>query len=118
MKSATTLTAVVFCCSLFLGLAPKSSVNRQTSLCSDAREAITDADGIRAGMTRREIEKRFRRDGGLQFPRTTRYLYPDCDYIKIEISFEPVTSHGGDMFSGDDKVVKVSKPYLDYPVAD
>jgi hypothetical protein len=59
MKQGITSAAMACCCSLLLVLTPQTNI-RQTPLCVQAKEAITDADSIRAGLPRREVEKRFR----------------------------------------------------------
>ena len=40
-----------------------------------------------------------------------RFVYRECGLIKIDVEFEVRNERG---FSRDDKVVKVSRPYLEY----
>jgi hypothetical protein len=71
---------------------------------------------IRPGMTRKDLAPMLVLDGGLQFPGHGRFVYAKCDFIKVDIDFA-VTDEGS-TFSPDDKVVKVSRPYLESPVTD
>jgi len=69
-------------------------------------------------MTRREVEKYFVSDGGLQFPNSTRYVYPKCVYIKLEVDFSPAPSRDRALASAEDIVTRVSKLFVNYPVKD
>jgi hypothetical protein len=71
---------------------------------------------IKPGMTRQSLSRSFEGDGGLQFRSHGRYAYKHCHYIKIDIEFSDVDD--GPDFSPDDKIVKVSRPYLEYPISD
>ncbi len=79
--------------------------------------ALVDRSHIKSGSTRKEIEKYFRHEGGLQFRRTTHYVYPKSPYIHVDVEFQP-SSDEATRFSPDDKAVNVSKLYLDYSVKD
>jgi hypothetical protein len=71
---------------------------------------------IKPGMTRQSLFRSFEEDGGLQFRSHGRDAYKHCHYIKIDVEFSGVD--GGPDFSPDDKIVNVSRPYLEYPVSD
>lgn len=66
------------------------------------------------GITRREIEQYFKEDGGVQFPAPVRYVYKECNLIKVEITFNRAQS-GNSM---DDTVNHASKLYIEFPVMD
>jgi len=87
--------------------------NRQLP-CAVVEEALEASLQIKAGMTRREVEKDFKLDGGVQFPHSARYLYSKCPFIKLHVDYKP--TRGAD--SPNDTVIKVSKPYLDSPASD
>jgi hypothetical protein len=93
------------------------SDNSQAS-CQIVRQALEETRRIKGGMTRREVEKYFTQDGGLQTREETRYLYRRCDYIKVDIEFKPSASVDRVVYSPDDIVIQVSRPYLDNPNAD
>lgn len=71
---------------------------------------------IKPGMTRQSLSRSFEQDGGLQFRSQGRYVYKHCAFIKVDIEFAVVDD--GPDFSLDDKIVKVSRPYLEYPSSD
>jgi hypothetical protein len=94
-----------------------SSDKSQTS-CDLIRQALEEASRIKSGMTRREVEKHFKPDGGLQARQETRYLYSKCNYIRIDIDFKVEPPSDRTESSPYDIVVKVLTPYLDNPTAD
>jgi hypothetical protein len=71
---------------------------------------------IKPGMTRQSLSRSFERDGGLQFRSHGRYAYKHCHYIKVDIEFSNVDDSPD--LSPDDKIVNVSRPYLEYPISD
>lgn len=87
--------------------------------CKLVEKALEDVRHIKAGMTRQELEKHFERDGGVQFQTPTRYWYPACHYIKIDVKFKMSASpRRNELLSPNDTVEEVSKPYLEYPARD
>jgi hypothetical protein len=81
------------------------------------QQALVDYARIKSGLTRREVEKYFMQQGGVQFPGSTHYLYRKCRYLHVDVDF---TSKGtGDrLFSPDDVVTKASQLYVDYTAKD
>ena len=60
---------------------------------------------IKPGMTRKEVEAALKEDVASQAPLIATFVHRDCPCFKIDVEFT----------SQDDKVIKVSKPYLDAP---
>src|SRR4029077_17148776 len=83
--------------------------------CDAVNKVIADVGAIRAGATRRELERHFLVDGGLNFPRQTRYVYESCPEIKFTVDFKLSDSDGQGLSSPDDVVTKVSEPFLEGP---
>jgi len=79
-------------------------------------QVIESLAKIKPGMTRGSIARLVSEDGGLQFRTQGRFTDKHCLFIKIDVEFAPVGE--GSLFSREDKVVKVSRPYLGYPVSD
>ncbi len=53
----------------------------------------------------------------MQFPAKTRYVYPKCNYLHIEVEFELLRP--ADISSlPNDRVIGVSKLYVDNPAKD
>ena len=78
-------------------------------------QCLKNFKAIKVGMTRKEVEKRLVRDGGIQGPSLGRFIHPACPHFKIDVEFS-VKRNPQDMnrasWSPDDKVTKVSKPYI------
>jgi len=73
------------------------------------------AGEVKPGMTRRELLRVYTIEGGLSTRTNRTYVLKGCPGIKVDAEFSavgPATERGGE--SLDDKIVKISKPYLDY----
>jgi hypothetical protein len=89
------------------------------SFTKEIDAVIRDVSAIKPGQTRKELSKFFTTEGGL-FQRTGQYyVYRKCPYIKVEVRFEKV-GHMDDNLSGypEDKIVSISKPFLEFSIAD
>jgi hypothetical protein len=89
----------------------------QDSSCAVIQQALTDYQRMKVGITRGEVEKYFAQDGGAQFPSSTRYVYPRCHYLHLDLEFE-AKGPADRLFSPDDTVTKTSKRYVDYSAKD
>jgi hypothetical protein len=80
---------------------------------------------IKPGMTRTDLLKVFTTEGGLSTPLHRTFVSRDCPYFKVDVEFQAVgrlsrdvngqvTSSGG----GGDKIVKISRPYLQFSISD
>src|SRR5579862_1178842 len=73
---------------------------------------------VREGMTRKEVEEVFTVEGGISTRAQQTYVLKGCPYIKVDVEFSfPDDGHGFDR-NPHDKIVKISKPYLDYSISD
>jgi hypothetical protein len=70
-------------------------------------------------MTRVDLLKVFREEGGLSTRTQRRFAYRDCPYIKVDVEFEPV-GEPEDKLSQlpEDKIIKISKPFLEWSIID
>lgn len=103
-----TIAALILTCTLFALLAPRSpqrAAGEQN--CTIVKEALDDSLHLKVGMTRREVEKNFRLDGGMQFFSSFRYAYSKCEYIKLDIAFKHAVPGNSIVSSPDDTVVKI-----------
>jgi hypothetical protein len=85
------------------------------------QSCLTDFAAIKPGMTRREVESRFRMDGGIHSLSSLRLVHPACAYFKIDVEFDckkNAADQNRVIVSPDDPVIRVSKPYLEFPYAD
>lgn len=75
-------------------------------------------ESIKAGMTRKEILAVFKEEGGLSTRQHRKYAYRRCGLIKVEVEFAPVGNPGSGDESPNDRIVKISKPFLELARAD
>ena len=82
-------------------------------------KSLKEMQSVKAGMTRGDLLKVFTEEGGLSTRTQQTYVYRECQYFKVDVRFEPVGDvRGGHFVSPGDKIVNISKPYLDWGVAD
>jgi hypothetical protein len=78
---------------------------------------------IKPGMTRKDLLGMLTGEGGISTRTQRRYVYKHCPYIKLDVEFSP-TEQPDDAGqaeyyeSPDDKIVKISRPYLEYSIMD
>ena len=88
-------------------------------------ERYAEAVSVRPGMTRADLRRLFRPDGGLQSVPSGRYVLKSCGLIKVEVKFALPEGASREDFrdeneAADDalKITEVSKPYLEYGATD
>jgi hypothetical protein len=84
-------------------------------------EPLKAFESITNGMTRAEVEGKFTLDGGLQSASPARFLHPNSPYLKVNVEFDfkrDAADQNRAVTSKDDKVVRVSKPYVERPFLD
>jgi hypothetical protein len=112
-KTITSLAiALLFC----FGLAHAQSSSAAASPCAIVQRALEDYRAIKPGLTRKDVEKMFKYDGGLQSTGQGRFTHKDCTYIKLDVTFQLAPNGAGK--SPDDIVKTVSRLYIDYPTMD
>lgn len=94
------------------------------------QQRYVEATSIKEGMTRADLLKVFRMDGGLQLMLPTRYVLNNSNLIKVDVEFDvPVgskivpedlrygrqDSEAGFQFVSNDKlkIKRISKPYVE-----
>jgi hypothetical protein len=100
------------------------------SACVQAHEvwvghALEKMETIKPGMTRDDLLKVFRTEGGLSTGLHRTFVSQDCAYFKVDVDFRAVgrpdrDSDGRVTLEEDarDIIVQVSRPYLQFGVAD
>jgi len=73
---------------------------------------------IKPGMTRKDVLRVFSEEGGLSTRRQRKYVYKHCPYIKVDVEFSIPEGDDELTENRDDKIVKISRPYLEYSIAD
>jgi len=81
---------------------------------------VIDAVGsIKAGMTRADLLTVFTEEGGLSSRTQRTYVYRLCPYVKVDVEFTPITNPDDHLTElSNDKILKISRPYLQYSIAD
>ena len=82
-------------------------------------KSLREIESVKVGMTRLELLKVFTEEGGISTRTWRRYVYRDCPYIKVDVEFEPVGEPENKLTqSPSDKIVKISKPFLEWSILD
>ncbi len=118
MRTTPAAPTIVLLVVASLGIGAPRPQQQTTPACTAIIvQALKDYAHIKVGVTRSEVEKYFVRAGGAQFPDETRYDYPKCPLIHVDVFFA-VTGSVGHFFLASDKVTRVSKLYLGYQIRD
>jgi hypothetical protein len=99
------------------GVYESAVTETQTKLGIDVANVLKECQTIKPGMTSAELSNVFSTEGGLSTSTHRTYVYRNCPYIKVDIDFSPSTPKR-DVEKPTDIVTKISKPYLDWSVAD
>jgi hypothetical protein len=88
-------------------------------------EVLQCMQTIKPGMTRKTLLTVFTTEGGLSTGLQRTFVSRDCPYFKIDVEFQAVGRPDRDengrvtLVEGDEDIIlKVSRPYLEFSVAD
>ncbi|HKR02331.1 MAG TPA: hypothetical protein VJT09_16765 [Pyrinomonadaceae bacterium] len=118
MKRRWSVLLLAGLCSLAFVISALPSAARQEpcDLRNWMESSLVEIETIKVGMTRRELMKVFRAQGGI-FTRTQQqFVYRGSSHIHVTVKFEEVGQPGiiapeqGDI--GDDKIVEISTPFI------
>jgi hypothetical protein len=76
--------------------------------------ALQSMQTIKVSMTRADLLKVFTTEGGLSTSSWRTYVYRQCPYIKVDVKFEAPSREE----LPTDKIVEISRPYLNWTIAD
>ena len=82
------------------------------------RENLPELESIKVGMTRGELLKVFMEEGGISTRTWHRYVYRKCGYVKVDVEFSPAGDPKDTAQNPDDRITKISKPYLELSIMD
>ena len=81
--------------------------------------SLKEIESVKPGMTRLDLLRVFKEEGGLSTRTARRYVYRDCPYIKVDVEFEPIGEPENKLSqSPRDKIIKISKPFLEWSITD
>ena len=134
MTRRSTLLRLAVMMALFVTLGASSLVKPIASAPQDScsekrdewvRDTLAKMESIRPGMTRDELMKVFRTEGGLSTGLRRTFVSRECPYFKVDVQFRAVgrpdrDSDGRVTLEEDarDIIVQVSRPYLQFTIAD
>lgn len=74
---------------------------------------------LKPGMTRKDVLTIFTTEGGLSNRHQRTYVLKQCPYVKVNVEFAPVGDAQNVLAeSPDDKITKISNPYLQFGIRD
>ncbi|MFZ0303352.1 MAG: hypothetical protein WAL75_11720 [Terracidiphilus sp.] len=80
---------------------------------------MSEAAAIRPGMQRKDLYAHFTVEGGISTRTQRQYVSKKCPFIKIAVTFEPVTDSDDPSYEDpEDMIVSVSPPYLQWSIMD
>jgi hypothetical protein len=82
-------------------------------------KSLKEIQRVKVGMTRDDLLRVFKEEGGISNRMWRRYVYRDCPYIKVDVEFEPVGEPENKLSQNPrDKIIKISKPFLEWAIVD
>jgi hypothetical protein len=73
---------------------------------------------IKVDMTRADLLRVFKTEGGLSGRQQQTYVFLDCPYFKVDVTFRPVGA-AENTFTGEssaDVITSISRPYLQWSI--
>jgi hypothetical protein len=107
----------VTCIVLFSTLGASGGQTIPDDNCAAIRNALKEIGELKSGDSRAQLERSFELDGGLQVSRDSRYVFKKCQYIKVQVEFSTSGNETASLLPTD-KIVKISRLYLENPVYD
>jgi hypothetical protein len=99
------------------GVYESAVTETQTKLGLDIANVLKQCQTIHAGMIRADLSKVFTTEGGLSTVTWRTYIYRDCPFVKVDVEFAPSTPKQA-VEKPTDTITKISKPYLEWSIAD
>ncbi|MES2462272.1 MAG: hypothetical protein V4671_16925 [Armatimonadota bacterium] len=93
---------------------PSSAIQREAARQRETwiRKAAAEIGTIRPGMTRADLLRICKPEGGLSTQTQGQYVYRDCSLIMVEVFFQPVSAllHKGP--AHEDIITQISRPFI------
>jgi hypothetical protein len=94
-------------------VAPRSQIDEEHTKWID--NALRSMQAVKVGETRFELLKVFTTEGGISTASQRTYVYRHCPRIKVDVRF---AASSRDTELPTDKIVEISRPYLDWSIMD
>lgn len=123
MRRIASASVTALLCALLVFAARSTSTARNGDARSEriawVARCMKQIQTVQPGMKRKEMEKVLTTEGGLYSPTTGHYVSRECPYFKVDVEFAAKRGKDGRMFSGaEDKITKVSRPYMEWEIDD
>lgn len=121
------LLLVVFAfawCGVAASQSPAKPLVADPALTRSMDQVLKDVSSIQSGMTRTELLRIFTTEGGLSTRDEQRYVYRRCPYIKVMVTFRRQADADDDWGGAPEEeragdiILSISKPFLEYSIAD
>ena len=119
------LSMIVIVDSAFVRPARSSQERTTQDHIAWVHHTLKRMETIKPGMTRFDLLKVFRTEGGLSTGLRRTFVSQDCPYFKVDVEFKavarPESDNAGFVTLPEDNrdiIVKISKPYLQFTIAD
>ena len=80
-------------------------------------ESLKTIQTLKPGDTRQDLLKLFTTEGGLYTRTQGHFVYRKCPYVKVDVEFK-TADNDIDHMDPNDVIAKISKPYLEWTIAD
>jgi hypothetical protein len=80
--------------------------------------AIQHMETIKVGMSRDDLLRVFRGEGGLSRRDARRFSFRDCPYFKVDVTFTPVDAVNDTREYPSDRIASISRPFVERPILD
>ena len=118
-KISLTILAILLVAGLTVFAGSRAQSDDAKSHSEWIAQSLREMEKIKVGMTRADLLKVFREEGGISTRTHRQYGYRDCPYIKVAVEFERVgNAEAPFQENGADKIVKISRPFLEWSVID
>jgi hypothetical protein len=107
-----------------MGQSPVKPLVADPALTRSMDQVLKDVSSIQPGMTRAELLRVFTTEGGLSTRDEQRYVYRRCPLIKVMVSFRRPADADDDWGGAPEEervgdiIQSISKPFLEYSIAD
>jgi hypothetical protein len=107
-----------------VGQSPAKPLLADPALTRSMEQVLKDLSSVQAGMTRAELLRVFTTEGGLSTRDEQRYVYRRCPLIKVMVTFRRPADADDDWGGAPEEeragdiVQSISKPFLEYSIAD
>ncbi len=124
-KFASMIAVSLFALLLTVSVLPAQSSQQEQGQTAWIANSLKKMQKIKPGMTRADLLEVFTTEGGLSTRLRRTYVYRECQYIKVDVEFEPVGRPARDaegrvtlVEANEDVIKKISRPYLEWGILD